>query len=151
MKNSQFTLAGKLANSRPVYFGKKDSSDPDSHDLSFWVCTDPHKGDGANYLRLSWLGFNENLLFQADYSAFQNPKDARAAARRAYYQALSDFLASLDPDFYEAWENSQILESMGEPFPDVAACIAAGQAPHALARSTGEAIKEILECENLTA
>lgn len=151
MKNSQFTPAGKLSNGRTVYFGKKCSADPTERDLDFWVSINPKDGTGADYLRLGNLGFDEEARFLTDYPADLPPWEARAKHRAAYFVAVAAFLHALPPYVYTAHSNAAILESMGEPFPDVTACLAAGQDPYMLAMTTGRAIAEIRECETLTA
>ena len=48
-------------------------------------------------------------------------------------------------------KNSRALDELGEPFPNIRACIAAGQSPAFLASSTAAALAEIHECENIAA
>lgn len=50
MKN--YTLIGNTKDGVPVYWGKKESDDPTSRDLTLWVAVGCPKYDGSNYRRV---------------------------------------------------------------------------------------------------
>ncbi len=103
---SPYTLAGTTCDGIPCFWGKKDSSDPTSDDLSFWITLRKPKRNGENYLRIANLGIDEELLFAVDYPAHSTPQEARKAARENYQLTVADFIA----DFIAA-DLAQIIKA----------------------------------------
>lgn len=62
MKNT-FRKIGTSADGTPLFWGKKDSSDPMSEDLTFWITLGKPRRDGENYIRICHTGFNEEKRF----------------------------------------------------------------------------------------
>lgn len=56
--------AGLTADGKLCYYGKKESDDPESCDLTLWVALGPPRVDGSNYTRLSDVGLDEDAMFR---------------------------------------------------------------------------------------
>jgi len=67
MKN--YTFIAETKDNVPIYWGKKDSSDPTSRDLSLWVAVGKPKKDGSNYRRV--LPQDEVQSYKLDYNEWQ--------------------------------------------------------------------------------
>ena len=78
---------------------------------------------------------------------FNTPAQPAPPALPDPWEQMAAFLA----DYSTALENCRALDDLGEPFPDLPACLAAGQSAAFLAATTGAALAEIRECETLTA
>jgi len=124
-------LAGRLSDGRPVYFGKKDPSDMTSRDLETWVTID-HPKHGF-YIRLESLGLAD-------------PWDRGLVGPGTPFATLGArvgaFLSLIKPATVYAWRNAAALDMIGEPFPLVGECIAAGASPDDLALSTHGALAD---------
>jgi hypothetical protein len=48
----KYLKVGETADKKKVYFGKKDSSDPESPNLSLWITVGIPKKDASNYHRV---------------------------------------------------------------------------------------------------
>lgn len=51
--------AGRTSDGMVCYYGKKDTEDPTSRDLMYWVTLGLPRVDGENYARLESLGYVE--------------------------------------------------------------------------------------------
>ena len=126
------TLAGRLSDGRPVYFGKKDPSDMTSRDLETWVTID-HPKHGF-YIRLESLGLAD-------------PWDRGLVGPGTPFATLGArvgaFLSLIKPATVYAWRNAEALDMLGEPFPLVAECMAAGASPEDLEKSTRETLADV--------
>lgn len=47
-----YSLITRTRDDRPVYWGKKESDDPKSRDLTLWVAVGRPKSDASNYRRV---------------------------------------------------------------------------------------------------
>lgn len=90
----------------------------------------------------SWRNRVTKANTQADCDKLEKSLDrlwANGSLTLAEFRAMDDatFLRRVIIDI-------QALDELGEPFPDVQACIAAGQSPRELARSTRAALEDAL-------
>lgn len=60
------TLIGYTAKGKPVFFGKKESDDPHSRDLTLWYTLGKPRVDGENYHRVPLA--SENAWVSGHYN-----------------------------------------------------------------------------------
>jgi hypothetical protein len=65
-KSKNFTLIGFTKDEQPVFWGKKDSGDPESQNLTLWVTVGIPRKDGENYRRVPAL--DEQFYFEREYN-----------------------------------------------------------------------------------
>lgn len=63
------TLAGWTRDGRPCYWGKKDSGDSDSRDLTLWITLGAPKKDASNYHRVP--SQDEAALFKGEEVSYK--------------------------------------------------------------------------------
>ena len=125
------TVAGRLSDGRPVYFGKKDPSDMSTRDLETWVTLD-HPGAGL-YVHLEMLGLPD---------PWDRGRVGMGTPFSSLLHRVECFLALINPATVYAWRNACALESIGEPFPCIDACMAAGARIEDLSLSTHDALAD---------
>ena len=126
------TLAGRLGDGRPVYYGKKNPCDMSTRDLETWVTLD-HPSAGL-YVHLETLGLPD-------------PWDRGRVGMGTPFSSLRHrvecFLSLINPATVYAWRNAEVLDMLGEPFPLVAECMAAGATPEDLEKATRDDIADV--------
>jgi hypothetical protein len=103
-----------------------------TRDLETWITLD-HPSAGL-YIHLEILGLPD-------------PWDRGLVGPGTPFESLPHrvacFLALIKPATVYAWRNAGALESIGEPFPLVAECMAAGASPEDLEKSTRETLADV--------
>jgi hypothetical protein len=102
-----FSQLGQSADGTPLYWGKKDSSDPTSEDLTFWFTLGKPRRDGENYIRISRTGFDEEKRFhrREDLDFSEALREVRDRWEKSVAAHLSTFLDSALLEF-AALENA---------------------------------------------
>ena len=133
--NSLYPIAGTTSDGRTVYFGKLRPLDPAAPHLLTYVHLDATSPEVEGYVPLIQLGL-ENPAYVPPGASDGHPLRERILARIAAH------LAAIPADLVEAWSNTVKLAALGEPHPDIPACLACGHTPRDLAESTREALTD---------
>ena len=139
METLHYPVAGTTADGRTVYFGKLRPHDPAAPHLLTYVHLDPANAKGEGFVPLACLGL--------ETPAYVPPgQQSRRPIREQILERIAAHLATIPAALVEAWSNTLILAALGEPHPDLAACLALGHAPEALAESTRVALSDARYC-----